>query len=81
MNRKNIEYIIRELDELSKYSTYREFEVALISFLRSDIYGFRDLTDKNLKELDEIIENTSSLINLDTWEIDSLFEKEDEEDE
>lgn len=81
ISRNKIEKIIEKLENLSK-EDYRNFEIALIIFLRSDLFQFKNyVNDSDLKKLSKMIDDCSSLLNLDIDEVDNLLYYCDDDDE
>lgn len=65
MNRNNIKDIIKKLDELCN-SNYQEFEVALMIWLRSDLFTFNNyITDGQLEDVRKTLKSYDSILNVD----------------
>ena len=77
MERNKIRKILVSLEELSK--DYEDFEVALMIFLRSDLFNFENyITAKELKALKELSENNDSIFDIDKEDIDNILESEED---
>ena len=76
--KKDIEEIMKQLKAISDNFGYSTFELALVLFLRADIYMLEDLTIKQLNLIAEEIEDTSSLMSDDLKEsVDDILYSED----
>lgn len=72
-NREIIEEILRGLENLS--SNYHYFEIALLIFLRSDLFTFKNyITNGDLSEIEELIKYNDSLLDINKEDIDSIIE-------
>lgn len=85
INRQEIRNILIQLEETAK-KDYSNFEIALLVFLRSDIYEFdENITDSNLEDIKKLIENYDSLLDIEKEDIDSIiyedYEEEKEEED
>ena len=67
--RKNVLYVMDELDKLSSENVdYGTFELALVLFLRSDKFEVQDkshVTDEMLKNIDKLVSHADSLMSDD----------------
>lgn len=78
MNREKIKEYLEMLDKTDiKY--YKELEVALLIFLRSDLFHFNNyITDSDISEIVDLIDDYSSLLDIDKEELDSILSKSEE---
>ena len=56
-------------------SFYKEFEISLLLFLRSDTGILPKLNKKIVNKLAKLTENCASLLDLDKYEIDEILEE------
>lgn len=72
MNRNKIKEFLEMLDKTdTKY--YKELEIAIILFLRSDLDTFDSISKKQINEIFELTDNCSSLLDIDAEEIDYIL--------
>lgn len=77
MNRNKIKEFLKMLDKTdTKY--YKELEIAIILFLRSDLDTFDSISKKQINEIFELTDNYSSLLDIDKEEIDYILEGEED---
>ena len=74
--REKIEEYLKELDHLGEHN-YKELEVAIVLFLRSDLDSFKDITDKQLEEIYDIIAYNDSILDINKEDIDNIIENEE----
>lgn len=79
--RKKVRDKLVLLEEITK-ENYKEFEVALMIFLRSDLFDFDNyITDSEIDEIFELTDNCDSLLDIYKEDIDNIILKGDDEDE
>ena len=75
--RKEIESIIEKLDNISE--NYNVFEIALLIFLRSDLFTFKNyIVDSQIDELEELIDNYDSLLDIGKENVDYILKTEED---
>lgn len=76
MNRGKIKEYLEMLDKTDiKY--YKELEIALLIFLRSDLFAFNNyITDSDIVEIADLIDKYNSLLDIDKGELDSILSNE-----
>lgn len=80
MFRNNVKEKLEQLTRINdKFDCYKEFEVALMLYLRSDLESFDDITDKQLDKIFELTDNVDSLLDINYEDIDYILETTDEE--
>ena len=53
---------------------YKELEVALLIFLRSDLFHFNNyITDSDIEEIGDLIDDYDSLLDIDKEELDTIL--------
>ena len=70
--REIIKEKLQALDNLAN-TNYKELEVALMLFLRSDLESFDDLTDEQLDEIFDLTDNCNSLLDINSEDIDNIL--------
>lgn len=80
MNRNKIKEYLEMLDK-TDIEYYKELEVALLIFLRSDLFHFNNyITDSDIEEIVDLIDDYGSLLDIDKGELDTILCRgEDEE--
>lgn len=80
MNRNKIKEYLEMLDNTDiKY--YKELEVALLIFLRSDLFTFNNyITDSDILKIVDLTNKYDSLLDIDKEELDNIISKDDVED-
>lgn len=81
MNRNKIkeylEMLENTIDNENQY--YRELEIAILIFLRSDLFTFNNyITDSDIVEIEDLIDKYNSLLDIDKRELDSILSKSEE---
>ena len=78
MNRNKIKEYLEMLDKTDiKYN--KELEIALLIFLRSDLFTFNNyITDSDIVEIADLIDKYYSLLDIDKGELDSILSKSEE---
>ena len=80
LDRNNIKEILLQLDEISK--DYKHFEVALLIFLRSDLFQFENyITEVEIERINDLVKSESSILDIDKEEIDRIIYNCDEDEE
>ena len=73
MNRNKIKEYLELLDNIGT-TYYKELEVALLIFLRSDLFHFNNyITDSDIEEIGDLIDDCSSLLDIDKGELDTIL--------
>lgn len=84
MNREKIKEYLTILNDLSNdlgIETYKELEIAILLFLRSDLEDFDYLTDNQLNRLYDLTDYGASLLDLEKEEVDYILNNEEEEED
>ncbi len=83
MKRSKIKEVMESLNEIYKdnKNNYREVEIGFLLFLRSDIDEFDDITNKQLTQIDSLIDNQTSLLDIDREDIDAILYGNYDDDE
>lgn len=81
LDRKKIKKIIEQLNEISK--DYEYFEIALLIFLRGDLFQFEHyVNDDDIESLRDLLKYNSSIFDIHKEDIDDLlYNCEEDEDE
>ena len=73
MNRNKIKEYLEMLDK-TDIEYYKELEVALLIFLRSDLFHFNNyITDSDIEEIRDLIDDYNSLLDIDKGELDTIL--------
>lgn len=78
--RKNIKKIIEGLEDLSQSHFYKDFEIALVIYLRGNLFLLDNyINDGDIKEIEDKIEKYSSLMDTDLKDkIDNIIYRVEE---
>ena len=78
MNRNKIKEYLELLENIDT-TYYKELEVALLIFLRSDLFTFNNyITDSDIEEIANLIGHYDSLLDIDKGELDMILNRNDE---
>lgn len=78
MNRNKIKEYLELLENIDT-THYKELEVALLIFLRSDLFHFNNyITDSDIEEIADLIGHYDSLLDIDKGELDMILTRDDE---
>ena len=78
--REDLYNVMEKLDNISGVD-YQTFELALVLYLRSDIYTLDDITDLQLKKISRLVNESDSLMSDDLREqVDNILNGDDEDE-
>lgn len=76
--REDLYNVMEKLDNISGVD-YQTFELALVLYLRSDIYTLDDITDLQLKKISKLVNDSDSLMSDDLREkVDNILNGDEE---
>lgn len=79
LDRNKIREIIEKLNEISK--DYKHFEIALLIFLRADLYQLDNyVNDDDLEKLEDLLMYVSSIFDIEKDDIDNILYSCDEDE-
>ena len=82
MNRKRIEKIINEIDNISQKNCDDDFNLAMYLYVRYGLHHFKYYIDDNeLEEINKVLKRYDSLFNEDLNDDIRLILNDDEDDE